>query len=69
VCSSDLSPGLHRPDALPLAGGFTRVSSDSLGFFQLPLIRGVRVRLQIPDIGYDKRVLVPAASSADFTTL
>jgi hypothetical protein len=45
------------------------VSTDATGFFQLPLIRGVRVRLEIPAIGYDKRVLVPAASSADFTTL
>jgi hypothetical protein len=44
-------------------------TTDENGLFSMSLAQGLRVRLEIPEIGYDKRVLIPALSSADFTTL
>lgn len=44
-------------------------TTDENGEFSLSLIQGLRIRLEIPIIGYDKRVQVPAAASVDFTTL
>jgi hypothetical protein len=43
--------------------------TDLLGQFELPFVRGLDVRLEIPSIGYDRRVTIPAASSALFSAL
>jgi len=45
------------------------VFTGELGNFAMSLIRGLKVRLEIPVIGYDKRVTIPNAATVDFTTL
>lgn len=39
------------------------------GAFDIPLVRGAVVRLQISDVGYDKKITVPDLASVLFTTL
>lgn len=43
--------------------------TDQQGEFSLPLVRGIGVRLEITDIGYDKSVIIPDAASVLFTAL
>lgn len=43
--------------------------TDLLGQFELSFVRGLNVRLEIPSIGYDRRVEIPDQSSALFTDL
>jgi hypothetical protein len=44
--------------------------SDGLGDFDLPVVRGATIRLEIPDVGYDRKVTVPTGvSSVLFTEL
>jgi len=43
--------------------------TDLLGQFELPFVRGLDVRLEIPSIGYDRRVTIPATASALFSAL
>ena len=58
---------------VPFATGISTIevtaTTDENGLFEVSLAQGLRVRLEIPEVGYDKRVVIPAASSADFTTL
>ncbi len=39
------------------------------GAFDLPIVQGATIRLEIRAIGYDRRALVPNQSSVLFTTL
>jgi len=43
--------------------------TNDLGDFDIPLVRGGTFRLEIPAIGYDRRVLVPDQASVLFTDL
>jgi hypothetical protein len=43
--------------------------TDSNGGFSIDLIRGLTIRLQIPSIGYDKKIAIPDASSVNFADL
>jgi hypothetical protein len=43
--------------------------TDVNGDFDLPLIQGGTFRLEIPAVGYDRKVLIPAQSSVLFTAL
>jgi hypothetical protein len=45
------------------------VYSDSQGEFELSLVRELNVRLEIPDIGYDRKVCVPDQASVLYTDL
>lgn len=45
------------------------VTTNENGFFQISLVQGINIRLEIQDIGYDNQVLVPNSTSAAFTTL
>lgn len=45
------------------------VSTNEIGFFQMSLVQGINIRLEIQDIGYDNQVLVPSVTSTPFTTL
>ncbi|HUX16559.1 MAG TPA: hypothetical protein VMW52_08795 [Phycisphaerae bacterium] len=46
-----------------------QVYSDPQGEFELSLVRSLNVRLEIPDIGYDRKICVPDQASALFTAL
>jgi hypothetical protein len=58
---------------IPVATGISLIEVDATtnenGEFSLSLGQGLRVRLEIPAIGYDRRVLIPVAAAVDFTTL
>jgi hypothetical protein len=43
--------------------------TDNTGQFGVDLIRGLVVRLQIPSIGYDRKITIPNAASANFADL
>lgn len=43
--------------------------TDSDGDFDLPLIQGATYRLEVPGVGYDRKVLIPAQPSVLFTDL
>ncbi len=43
--------------------------TDKNGAFSIGLIRGLTVRLQIPAIGYDRKIVIPDAPSANFADL
>lgn len=43
--------------------------TDTDGAFSITLIRELVIRLQIPSIGYDRKVTIPDASSANFADL
>ena len=43
--------------------------TDENGEFAINLIRGLTVRLQIPSMGYDRKIEIPDASSANFADL
>jgi hypothetical protein len=45
----------------------TRTAAD--GSFDLPVVQGATVRVEIRDIGYDRRALVPSQPSVLFTSL
>jgi hypothetical protein len=44
-------------------------ATDENGDFSLPLVRGGVFRLEIPSIGYDRKVTIPNEASALFTDL
>lgn len=43
--------------------------TNDLGDFDLPLIRGGTFRLEIPSVGYDRKVVIPDQSSVIFSDL
>lgn len=43
--------------------------TDENGDFSVDLIRGLTVRLQMPSIGYDRKIVIPDASSVNFADL
>jgi hypothetical protein len=43
--------------------------SNELGDFELQLVQGVTARLEIDDVGYDRRITVPAQAFVYFTDL
>jgi len=43
--------------------------TDDHGDFSIPLVQGAVFRLEIPAIGYDRKITVPAAPTALFTDL
>lgn len=45
------------------------VATDTNGDFSIPLVRGGTFRLEIPSIGYDRKVVIPDAPTALFTAL
>jgi len=58
-----------------LAGGagvssiFIEALTDDTGSFSIQLIQGATVLLEIPSINLRKEILVPATTTADFSTL
>jgi hypothetical protein len=59
-------------DALGRAVQSDRVVSthtNELGDFDLPLVQGGIFRLEIPEVGYDRKVTIPTAPSVIFTDL
>lgn len=44
------------------------VTTNEIGFFQMSLVQGINIRLEIQDIGYDNQVLVPSVTSTPFST-
>lgn len=70
---------LVRATIIPVASnslgqGFQNVEvittyTDSLGEFDLTLARGLNAKLEIEDIGYDKKVCVPDQATVLFTDL
>jgi len=43
--------------------------TDKNGEFSMDIIRGLIVRLQIPSVGYDKKIVIPDSTSANFADL
>lgn len=43
--------------------------TNGVGDFDMPLVRGSTCRLEIPSIGYDRKIVVPDLSSVLFTVL
>lgn len=64
------------PNTILTTGAKPGVSVDKLdtftdvnGQFSINLIRGLVVRLQIPSIGYDRKITIPDQASANFADL
>lgn len=52
-----------------VATGALDVRTDASGEFGIDLLQGLVVRLEIPAIGYDKKITIPASASVNFATL
>lgn len=64
------------PNTIITTGAKPGVSVDKLdtftdvnGSFSIDLIRGLVVRLQIPSVGYDRKITIPDQASANFADL
>jgi hypothetical protein len=44
-------------------------TTNAAGYFEMTLVQGINIRLEIQDIGYDNQVLVPSSTSVPFTIL
>jgi len=43
--------------------------TDKNGAFSMSIVRGLTARLQIPSLGYDRKIVIPDAPSANFADL
>ena len=52
-----------------VAAGIVETRTNATGAFSIDIFQGLVVRLEIPVIGYDKKITIPSSSSANFANL
>jgi hypothetical protein len=69
IASADDDMGGQIIDNAGVVSDPIEVFTDDVGAFSIALIQGTAVLFAIPSINLRKQILVPAASSVDFSTL